>query len=142
MSALAVYPIFQLYISKKRHAGPDRTRAQTPPAESRREGVWGRHPSPALSPLSAGMLTANVHKQEHTLPRELSLPAGNSLSPHPTPSLQPSSKHLMSMLLMGALKFWRPARHLPGLSSTSPPPPWSGRCSVLRHLKNPVLPRV
>lgn len=66
-----------------------------------------------------------------TLFLESSLCFRNSLSPHPTPSLQPSSKHLMSMPLMGALKFWRPALHLPGLSPTSPPMPWSGRCSVL-----------
>lgn len=72
-----------------------------------RAGVRGcRAAIPPLRPvLSAGMLRANVHKQEHTLPRELSLPSGNSVSPHPTPSLQPSSKHLMSMPLMGALKF-------------------------------------
>lgn len=132
MSALAVYPTFQLHKSKKRHAGSDRTRAQTPPAEIRPRGCEAAIP-PLLSVLSAGMLTANLHKQEHTLPRELSLPSRNSLSPHRTPSLQPSSKHLMSMPLMGALKFWRPAFHLPGLSSTSLPPPWSGRCSVLCH---------
>lgn len=133
MSALAVYPTFQLYKSKKRHAGPDRTRTQTTPAESRPRGCGAAIP-PLRSVLSAGMLTANLHKQEHSLPRELYLPSGNSLSPHQTPSLQPSSKHLMSMPLMGALKFWRPALHLPGRSSTSPPPPWSGRCSVLCHL--------